>query len=219
MFDLQILAFALAAAVLTTIPGQDTMLVVRNVFRGGRADGVWTSLGICSGHFVHASFFALGVSIVLTRSSAAYATLKMAGAIYLVWLGAQSLRRAFRSEAPADLPEVPAAMAAPPSRRRARNTARSLREGFLSNVLNPKTAIFYFAFLPQFIGADDPVLAKSLLLAAIHFVEGVLWLGTLAFLLDRMKGFFVRPAVRRWLDGLSGAIFFGLGARLALARR
>lgn len=183
MVDSQLIAFALAAAALTIAPGPDTMLVIRNVLRGGRRDGVITTFGICSGLFVHATLSALGVSIILTRSAAAFSVVKLAGACYLGWLGWQSLR----SAAP--------------------------------NVLNPKTAVFYLAFLPQFIGPTEPVLTKSLMLASIHYVEGLLWLSTLSMTLDHTRRFILKSAVRRWLDGLCGAVLMGFGVRLALARR
>src|SRR5438874_5932268 len=100
MVDSQLIAFALAAAALTIAPGPDTMLVIRNVLRGGRRDGVITTFGICSGLFVHATLSALGVSIILTRSATAFSVVKLAGACYLGWLGWQSLRSAARTPSP-----------------------------------------------------------------------------------------------------------------------
>jgi threonine/homoserine/homoserine lactone efflux protein len=102
MGDAQVIAFTLAAAVLTIAPGPDTMLVIRNVLRGGRRDGVLTTLGICSGLFVHATLSACGVSMLLMHSATAFHLLKLAGAGYLVWLGLQSLRHAVRTPPPAD---------------------------------------------------------------------------------------------------------------------
>lgn len=99
------------------------------------------------------------------------------------------------------------------------SSQRCFLEGFLSNVLNPKVAVFYLAFLPQFIGPTDPVLTKSLLLAGIHYAEGIVWLVTLSIVLDRTRRVFLKSAVRRWLDGLCGLVLVGLGARLALERQ
>jgi RhtB (resistance to homoserine/threonine) family protein len=212
MLDAQVLAFTLAAAALTVAPGADTMLVIRNVLRGGRRDGAITAAGICSGLFVHATLSALGMSVLLTHSAAAFHIVKLLGAAYLLWLGLQSLRGAARAPQADEIQR-----ADEPPRRRA--AWQCLREGFLSNVLNPKTAVFYLAFLPQFIGPGDPVLAKSLLLAGIHYVEGVLWLVALSALLDSMRRFILKSAVRRWLDGLCGAMLVGFGAHLALARQ
>ena len=96
---------------------------------------------------------------------------------------------------------------------------RCFLEGLLSNALNPKTAIFYLAFLPQFVGPNDPVLQKSLLLAGIHYAEGVLWLVAVSLAVDQARRLFLQSMVRRWLDGLCGALFVGFGLRLALERR
>jgi RhtB (resistance to homoserine/threonine) family protein len=210
MFDSQVLAFTVLAALMTLSPGQDTLLVVRNVLRGGRRDGIVTTFGICSGLYVHALLSALGVSMILMHSAAAFTMLKIAGAGYLAWLGLQSLRSAARGDmipsgAQARAMRVPA--------------WRSFREGFLTNLLNPKVIVFYLALLPQFIGSGDPVLQKSLLLTAIHAVEGITWLATVSFLVDRSRRFFLRPLLRRWIDAACGTFLIALGVRLALQRQ
>ncbi len=210
MFDSQVLAFTVLAALMTMSPGADTLLVVRNALRGGRRDGLATALGICSGLYVHALLSALGVSMVLMHSATAFTALKFAGAAYLVWLGLQSLRSAGR-----DLPQA-ANASAPLERVPAR---RSFREGFLTNLLNPKVIVFYLALLPQFIGPDDPVLQKSLLLTAIHAVEGIVWFAIVSFLVDRSRRFFLRPLLRRWIDAACGTFLVALGVRLALQRQ
>lgn len=210
MIDSQVVAFALAAAILTVTPGQDTLLVVRNVLRSGPANGVATALGVCSGLFMHAVLSAVGMSVVLTQSAFAFRVVKAAGAAYLVWLGAQSLARAARKSHEAVGP-VPMTASAVPS-------IRCFVEGLLSNVLNPKTAIFYLAFLPQFIRPAEPVLTKSLLLAGIHFGEALVWLVVVAVAVGRIRPLFASTA-RRWLDGVFGAVFVALGVRLALERQ
>jgi len=211
MIDSQVAAFTAAAALLTITPGQDTMLVVRNVLRGGRGDGVITTFGICTGLFLHATLSAVGVSVILTTSATAFQIVKLAGACYLVFLGLRSLTSALRGGG-----------VAPDARQPSRQVVSSHRcflEGLLGNVLNPKTAVFYLAFLPQFIGPTDAVLPKSLLLAGIHYVEGIAWLVAVSMAVDVTRRFFLRAMVRRWLDGICGAVFVGFGVRLALERR
>ena len=208
MLDSQVLAFTIVAAVLTVTPGADTLLVVRNTLRGGVRDGLATMAGVCCGLYAHALLSALGLSVILTQSAAAFTALKIAGAGYLVWLGAQSLLAARRGH------PVPAAAIAGIRV----SAARSFREGFLTNVLNPKVAVFYLALLPQFIGPGDPVLAKSLLLTAIHFAQGLLWLGGVVLLVNRSRTFFLRTAIRRWMDAACGALLVALGLRLAMER-
>ncbi len=213
MIDPQIVSFTIAAAVLTIAPGQDTMLVVRNVLRGGRGDGAATTFGICSGVFMHATLSALGVSILLMQSAMAFQVVKIAGACYLVWLGVRSLTGAVRGGSAVAQPEP-----GQPPDTEAISYRRCFLEGLLSNVLNPKTAVFYLAFLPQFIRPTDPVLQKSLMLAGIHNVEGIVWLLVVSVAVDRMRRLLLTSTVRRWLDGMCGAIFVGFGARLALER-
>ncbi|MGH8496169.1 MAG: LysE family translocator [Gammaproteobacteria bacterium] len=208
MFDGQIIAFFLVAGLLTITPGADTMLVIRNVLRGGRTDGLATTFGIVSGLLVHASLSAVGVSVILAQSVTAFRVLKLAGATYLIWLGIRSLRAAARSSG-----HSPAALV------HGRASARqSFREGLLTNLLNPKVVVFYVAFLPQFIEPGEPVLAKSLLLAAIHLVQGVVWLGGLSFALERSRRFILLPNVRRVLEGVCGTVLVAFGLRLALVR-
>jgi RhtB (resistance to homoserine/threonine) family protein len=212
MIDSQIVAFTFAAAVLTVTLGQDTMLVVRNVLRGGRCDGVVTTFGICAGLFMHATLSALGVSVILMHSATAFQLVKFAGACYLVWLGVRSLYSAVRG----------AHHPAGPEHRLATDAVsphRCFLEGLLSNVLNPKTAVFYLAFLPQFIGPTDPVLQKSLLLGGIHYAEGILWLVVVSMAVDQTRRLFLNPMVRRWLDGICGTLLVGFGMRLALERQ
>lgn len=210
MIDSQIIAFTIVAAAMTMVPGADTMLVVRNVLRGGRRDGFFTMIGICSGLYVHALLSALGISVILMHSATAFTVLKIIGAGYLVWLGLNSLRSAARGGHFQSV-EVVAEVNLTP--------ARCFREGLLTNVLNPKVAVFYLALLPQFIGPTDPVLLKSLLLAAIHFLEGILWFAIVVYFVDRSRRFFMKPNLRRWLDTICGTLLIGLGVRLAIQRQ
>ena len=209
MIDPQILVFAGVAALLIVTPGADTMLVVRNVLARGSRAGLLTTAGIAAGCFVHAILSALGVSLVLARSVMAFEAVKLAGAGYLIFLGLQSLWRARRA----------AEGEAPPGPAPARRGARSLVEGFLTNLLNPKVAIFYLAFLPQFIRATDAVLVTSLLLAAIHVGMGVVWLSLVSVFLGTLRGFVERRRVRRTLERVTGVVLIALGVRLALERR
>lgn len=208
VFDSQVLAFTGIAALLTLTPGSDTMLVLRSALLRGRRAGLLTVLGICCGLFIHATLSALGLSVVLVRSARAFEIVKLTGACYLVYLGAQSLWSAARG------PGVEKEREASPVSGR-----RAFAEGLLNNVLNPKVAVFYLAFLPQFIGPRDPVLAKSLLLAGIHFAQGLVWLSFLTFSVARARVALARPALRRGLESVSGLVLVGFGVRLAAERR
>ncbi len=203
--------FLLASLVLTLTPGVDTILVMRNVLRGGRSDGLVTTLGICSGLFVHATLSACGISVLLLQSALLFGLLKTAGALYLIWLGLRSLCDTVRGKSLLTLPT---------ERFRGESHWKlSLREGLLSNVLNPKPILFYMAFLPQFIGPSDPVLLKSLGLAGLHFLMGIVWLGLISCFLQQVKTWLGRPAVTRTLNGLCGIVLLFFGIQLGLARR
>ncbi len=209
--DAQVLLFASVAALLTVTPGADTMLVVRNVLGGGCRAGLVTTLGICAGCFAHAALSGLGVSLILARSAVAFEVLKVAGAAYLIGLGAVSLWRLRTSENPHAA--GPAGSWLPLTARRA------FLQGFLTNVLNPKVAIFYLAFLPQFVRPTDPALARSILLGAIHVGMGLAWLSLVSVSLGRLGALVERRKLRGRLEALSGAVLIGLGVRLAVERR
>ena len=208
MTEPSVYTYLVFAAVLTLTPGADTLLVIRNVLGGDVRSGVVTTAGICSGLFFHATLSALGVSLILMASASLYSLLKLVGACYLGWLGLQSLRGALLSTNNAAV-----VVAAKP-----RSLRRSFVEGVMSNVLNPKTAVFYLAFLPQFIRPTDPVLLKSLFLAAIHFGMAFLWLCLVALLLDRFRAVLLSSSLSRWLEGVCGALLLALGIKLLSER-
>ncbi|MEQ6889869.1 LysE family translocator [Halomonas sp. CS7] len=208
--DAQFWPFLVAITLLSMSPGVDTLLVIRNTARGGWRDGVATSLAICCGLFVHATVSALGISLILLQSAWAFGVLKLAGAAYLVWLGVASLLAARRGQG------LPVAGVA--TERRPVPLWRPVREGLLSNVLNPKTVVFYMAFLPQFIAPGDPALAKSLWLAGVHFVVANLWQIGIVAMVGSAGRWLASPAFSRWLNGLTGAVLVGFGIKLALTR-
>ena len=205
----QIVAFTIAATLVTISPGPDMALIARRAVTDGWRRASVTSAGVLTGLLVHATASVIGISAVFVRSATAFTVLKIAGACYLVALGILSFRSARRA---AGESVAPASEARP---------LRSLRllffQGFLNNVLNPKPALFYLAFLPQFIEPGDPVLLVTALLVAIHIMIGVVWLLLWAWLVSRagMLG-------RRWrarLEAVTGAVLVALGVRLATTSR
>lgn len=201
------LLFVGIAALLTITPGADMAMVSRSVLSGGRREAFATTLGILAGCLVWAIVSAAGVAAVLAASRTAYDALRLAGAAYLVWLGVQSLLAARRGDY-RDMRE--------PSRDR---RSSAFRQGLLTNLFNPKIAIFYSTFLPQFIGPGDPALLLSMLLAGVHIGFGLVWLSGYAWLLDRAVTAFKSSRVRRALDAVTGTVLVALGLRLAAERR
>lgn len=203
--DPRLVAFVGVAAVLTILPGADMALVMRNVLALGRPKTMLTIAGIASGCVIHATASALGMSAILATSATAFTVMKTAGAAYLVWIGVQSFRA--RDTVTASSPSKATRGTAP------------FAQGFLTNVLNPKVAIFYLTFLPQFIAPGEPVLRRSLFLAAIHIAMGVAWLSAYAWFIERLGTVLARPNVKAWLERATGGLLIALGVRLAWDRR
>ncbi|MBN26690.1 MAG: threonine transporter RhtB [Alteromonadaceae bacterium] len=200
-------AFLLAITLLTLTPGIDTVLVIKNASRSGGCDGVVTSLGICLGLFVHATFSAVGISAILLQSAELFMAVKWVGAGYLIWLGVSALKAAFKGDASVAINATGLKMS---------NLTRSLKEGFLSNVLNPKTAVFYLAFLPQFIDPQHSPFAQAMSMAAIHFIIAMIWQCGLAGAVSSAKRFFASSTAMRWMEGVSGSVLVFLGSKLLL---
>ena len=219
--DPRLVAFVGVAAVLTVLPGADMALVMRNVFAFGRSRTMFTIAGIACGCLIHATASALGMSAVLATSATAFTVMKMVGAAYLVWIGVQSFQAP--REANARLLEEGEGEGEGVRRQEMRrengSAATPFRQGFLTNVLNPKVAIFYLTFLPQFIAPGEPVLRRSLFLAAIHIAMGVVWLTTYAWFIERLGSVLTRPSVKAWLERATGGLLIALGVRLAWERR
>jgi len=206
--DPRLYAFIGVAAILTILPGADMALVTRNVLAIGRRRTMLTIAGIGSGCIIHATASALGLSAILATSAAAFNVVKTIGAVYLVWLGVQSIREAGR----------PARAASESTTTRGARLGPFL-QGFLTNVLNPKVAIFYLTFLPQFIGPGEPVFRRSIFLASLHIAMGFVWLTAYAWFIDRLGTVLTRPTVKASLERMTGGLLIVLGARLAWARR
>ncbi|HXT19005.1 MAG TPA: LysE family translocator [Gemmatimonadaceae bacterium] len=231
--DPRLFAFIGVAAVLTILPGADMALVTRNVLAYGRRRTMLTIVGICLGCVVHATFSALGLSAILATSATAYNVVKTVGAAYLVWIGVQAIRESVvipsggaqrRSRGTPVLADEQrsAEKGVPRLAPLARDDMPLLKpflQGFLTNILNPKVAIFYLTFLPQFISPGESVLRRSLLLASIHIPMGLVWLTAYAWFVDRLGVVLTRPRVRATLERLTGGLLIALGARLAWDRR
>ncbi len=216
--DSHFLAFVGIAALLTVTPGADIALVARNAIARGRSGSLFTTLGICLGCLVHATAFALGLSVILARSAAAFEVVKLAGAAYLIFLGLQALWGAWRikGEAKASQNGAVNQNSLAPARRLA--WLPSFAEGLLTNLLNPKVALFYLMFLPQFIAPGQLVLTRSLLLGGIHVGMGLVWLLLYAAFLARLSDVLSRPVVKSRFEAVTGAVLVALGLRLAFEK-
>lgn len=190
--------FAIAALVLIMVPGPDQVLITRNALAGGRWGGLLTLLGGALGLTVHASAAALGLSALLLASATAFTVLKIVGVAYLLWLGLQTLREARRSRRD---PAAELAVAVP-GRRWA-----YLRQGLLSNALNPKVALFFVTFLPQFLPTDSgSPRGEALLLSAIFAVLYLAWFSMYILAVDRLGTWLRRPSVKARIERVTGLV-------------
>jgi RhtB (resistance to homoserine/threonine) family protein len=200
-----VVAFAAVAAVIVVVPGPDMALVLRNGVAYGRHAAVATALGISTGLLVWALAAALGIAALLHASGAAFTTLKLAGAAYLVWLGVRALREAWRGSSET------------PSRRR--RAASPFREGLLTNLFNPKVALVYTTLIPQFVDRDGSEVAQTFLLAGVFIAMGLVWLSGYALLVAKIAALLRRSSVRRAINAVAGTVLTALGVRLAFERR
>jgi threonine/homoserine/homoserine lactone efflux protein len=199
--------FLAAALVLIVIPGPDQALITRNALSGGRGAGLLTMLGGASGLTIHATAAALGVSALLVASAVAFTALKVVGTVYLLWMGAQTIRMARRTARQGDVTAVQ-----PPATSR----WRYVRHGFLSNSLNPKVALFFVTFLPQFLPTTGGVLGRSLLLSCLFALLYVAWFSLYVLTVDRIGAVLRRPRVRARIERVTGMLLIGFGLHLAL---
>jgi threonine/homoserine/homoserine lactone efflux protein len=224
-----LIAFAVAAGLLTITPGLDTALVLRTAAAEGwrRASAVamggwaawpgarrrrsgpgpcwWRRIGL--GCLAWGAAAAFGAGALLVASHTAYTALKWAGAAYLVWLGVNLLRKPRAS--------FDAGEGDPPP---AGGLASALAKGFWNNLLNPKVGVFYVSFLPQFIPTGASPAAFGLLLASIHVIMGLVWAGGLILATAPIARALRKPGVVRWLDRVTGGVFVAFGVRIALER-
>jgi len=202
--------FAGAVFVLNATPGVDFLLTVSRTLAGGARAGVAAACGIAAGCVVHALAAAFGLAALLALHPQAFVALQWAGAAYLVWLGLGLLLQAWRRGA---AQAAAVAVAAP------RTAWADFRGGLLTNVLNPKVALFFLAFLPQFVPAGSPAKTLSFLLLGAWFVaQGLVFLLVLVALAARLRRLQARPAVGRALAAAGGVLFIGLALRLLRER-
>ena len=202
-----LIAFTLAAGLLTLTPGLDTALVIRTAAAEGPRRAAGAAIGIGLGCFLWGAAAAFGVGALLTASEMAYTVLKWTGALFLAWTGIRMILKPRDQFEPGEMNAIDAGPTA------------ALRRGLLTNLLNPKVGIFYVSFLPQFMPAGVDPARFGLLLAAIHVVLGLAWFAALIAATVPIAGLLRVPVVVQWLDRVTGCVFVAFGLKLALERR
>ncbi|MDQ0945053.1 LysE family translocator [Streptomyces sp. V1I1] len=201
--DAQLVAFTGVAAGMVAMPGADFTVVVRNALACRRA-GVACAVGVAGGLLVHTALAVAGLAAVLVAVPVLFRTLQIVGGAYVLYLGVRAVRGALRP-APAGPDQEGEA---------ADGVGRSLRQGFLTNVLNPKAPVLFLSLLPQFVPDGAPVLPRTLLLAAIVVVLALLWFPAVALLVDRLGTWLRRPRTTRAVEGVTGGALTALGVTL-----
>lgn len=199
--------FVLSGLLLNITPGQDTVYILGRTLSQGRAAGLMSALGISAGCLVHTCLAAFGLSAILATSPAAFGVVKYAGAAYLTWLGVRLMVEA--RSGPGEIATF-----------RPEKSAAIFRSGLLTNLLNPKVAMFFMAFLPQFVAPTaESRIVPLLFLGVVFVVNGLAWCGVLVWGASALSARFrAQPAAATWLKRVSGIVIVGLGIRLAVTR-
>jgi threonine/homoserine/homoserine lactone efflux protein len=208
----ELAAFVGVCVLVIVTPGQDTVLVIRNALLGGRRGGVFTALGVATGQAVWTLVASLGIAALLAASEPAFAAVKLAGAAYMVVLGAHALLGAVRGGGPDG-------RAGGPGSSRPVTPPVALRQGVISNLGNPKSAVFFTSLLPQFAPGGDASFTTMLTLGLVYCALTLLWLTGYGVAVAKVGDVLRRPKIRRAIDGLTGAVLVGFGLRLATEQR
>ena len=204
-------AFLAVSAIVIVTPGQDTALTIRNSLVGGRRAGIFTALGVSTGQACWTIAASAGVAALLVASEPAFVALKLLGAAYLVFLGAQALRSAFFGASG----QVAARGAAAPHLR----PLVAFRQGVISNLGNPKMAVFFTSLLPQFTSSGEASFGALLALGLLFCLMTLVWLSAYSIAVAKAGNVLRRPGVRRTLDAVLGSVLVALGVRLATQPR
>jgi threonine/homoserine/homoserine lactone efflux protein len=206
----ELAAFIGVSALVIMTPGQDTVLTIRNTLAGGRPGGLSTAAGVAAGQAIWTVATSAGVAALLIASEPAFLAVKYLGAAYLIYLGVSGLRLAFTG---AGLDSTPSAS------RTALGTRIAFRQGVISNLGNPKMAVFFSSLLPQFIDNPESSLVTSLALGLTFCLMTFTWLTGYAFAVARAGDFLRRTSIRRRLEAITGAALLALGIGLVAETR
>lgn len=202
-------AFLLAGIILNLTPGSDTMYILGRSISQGKKAGILSALGIATGALVHCLFATLGLSIILAKSALAFEIVKYVGAAYLIFLGVKMLIS--KSNGEFDLKKENKQV----------NYRKIYISGIFTNVLNPKVALFFLAFLPQFINPEHAQNFMPFLILGLTFVfTGTIWCLILAIFSSKLSDKIRQNyKIKKWLDKITGGIFVALGIKLALTKK
>ncbi|MEU5659767.1 LysE family translocator [Streptomyces sp. NPDC047737] len=202
--DAQLLAFVAVAAGMVALPGADFTVVVRNAL-ASRRSGLASAVGVAGGLLVHTALAVAGLAAVLVTMPVLFRTVQLLGGAYVLWLGLSGLYALRRNVVRGEAAEEGPGGGTPTT------WARSLRQGFLTNALNPKAPVLFLSLLPQFVPDGSPPLPRTLLLASVVVLLALVWFPAVALLVDRLGRWLRRPRTARAIEGGSGTALTALG--------
>jgi len=205
-----LMAFLGVSTIVIVTPGPDTAVTVRNTLLGGRLAGIFTALGISTGQAIWALATSFGLVALLVASEFLFLAVKYAGAAYLIYLGLHALTGAWRGR------EGRNVMIAASARRL--RPGKAFLQGLMSDLGNPKMAVFFASLLPQFATPGEGLFAALMTLGLVFSVMTFLWLAAYAFVVAKAGEALRRPTIRRWIEAVTGTLLVALGLRIAAER-
>lgn len=210
LLNSNIVSFMLLAALMVMSPGPNGVLIAKTVPTSGRAAGFANVAGFFASFYVHGTFAIFGISILLTQSAIAFMIVKYLGAAYLCWIGIKAIYSAFKGEGSVEH-VTPA--------KRKRTLIKAFTEGFLTNALNPKVSLFYLSAFPQFIEVGETSAAIAYGFVTSQAILNAIWFSSMAILVAKLSNVArsdqFKRNFKRWLNGITGAVFIGFGVGLA----
>jgi RhtB (resistance to homoserine/threonine) family protein len=201
--------FVIMSILLIILPGPDTAITTKNTLAVGRNGGLQTLLGTCCALLIHTSAAVLGLSAIIVKSALLFSVFKYVGAVYLVYLGVKTLWSLRKKEVSASVGMN--------SKNQFEHTS-CFKQGFLTNILNPKVAVFFLTFLPQFVDPGSNTLLPFLLMGMTYAVLTAIWFFLYVYLIHQINAFMKKPKTQSIIEGITGTILIGFGIKLALEK-
>ncbi|HWO98736.1 MAG TPA: LysE family translocator [Bacillus sp. (in: firmicutes)] len=201
--------FVLMCIFLILLPGPDTAIATKNTVTVGRIGGLKTALGTCCALLIHTSAAVLGLSTIIVKSALLFSVFKYVGAVYLIYLGVKTLWSLKKKEEAATV-EVN-------TKKQFENTS-CFKQGFITNILNPKVAVFFLTFLPQFVESGSNTFIPFLIMGITYTVLTAVWCLLYVSLINQISAFMKKPKTQNIIEGITGTILIGFGVKLALEK-
>ncbi|PGB04143.1 LysE family translocator [Bacillus toyonensis] len=203
------LLFIVMSICLIILPGPDTAMATKNTLVAGKMGGVKTVFGTCVALLIHTLAAVIGLSALIVKSALLFSIFKYVGALYLIYIGIKALL-AVKNKEGVNTNDV--------SINNDNEHTSCFRQGFLTNLLNPKIAVFFLTFLPQFLNPSHNTFIQLLVMGLTYLVLTVIWFAFYIFLIDKISAFMKKPTTQRYIQGLTGIVLIGFGIKLALEK-